>query len=341
MNFILGLYALLTTLYPTAYRANFREEMLDVFQEALAEAVSRGSTQVWCLLLRELRDLPGALMRSHVEVIMTGQNVEKPTPWRGVLVGVIPFFIGGLYLILGEIPHEWTALENSNLAQIVDTWRALSLWALLLVPPVVFAVAWIKSFPRWSYPFISLGTLMALYIMVASTPGLTFFGYPTFGREMWGWRALVPFALAALAALLILRSAAPLITFFRQMIEDWTLVTYSMFGILPLFVSIAFDEMDRLYSLYFMVFLTLVMLVFCVAYLRSRSQQSRVVALVFGVGLVLLITSVGTKLYWSERSWIALLPTIPGTMVLVLVFFSPGILRAIIRRLDRKESPVS
>jgi hypothetical protein len=341
MNLILNLYTLLIALYPAVYRANFQEEMRAVFQEALVEAVSQGSSQVRRLLLRELRDLPGALVRAHVEVIMSGQNVEMPTPWREVLAGVIPFFIGGMYLIAGEIPHEWTALENSNLGQIVDTWRAVSLWALILVPPVAFAIAWIKSFPRWSYPFISLGTLIALYIMIASTPGLSFFGYPTFGREMWGWRALMPFMLATLVALLISRSVAPLVTLIRQVFEDWTLMTYSLFGMLPLFVSIAFDEMDRLYSLYFMVFLALVMLVFCVVYLRSRSQQMRVLALVLGVGLVMLTTSVGTKLYWSDGRWLDLLTMIPGTIVFMLVFFSPGILRAIIRRLDRKESPVS
>jgi hypothetical protein len=45
-----------------------------------------------------------------------------------------------------------------------------------------------------------------------------------------------------------------------------------MFGSTPLLIGIGFDEVDRLYSLYFMAVLTLLMCGATLAYLRSTSQ---------------------------------------------------------------------
>ena len=80
-----------------------------------------------------------------------------------------------------------------------------------------------------------------------------------FGRELWGWRAWVPLAVVAVISLLITQSLRPLRKFFTNIWEDWTLLTFGLFGSMPLVIAVVFDEMDRLYSLYFMVILTLLM----------------------------------------------------------------------------------
>ena len=45
--------------------------------------------------------------------------------------------------------------------------------------------------------------------------------------------------------------------FFFNISADWTLLTFGIFGFIPLLIAMIFDEMDRLYSLYFMIVLTL------------------------------------------------------------------------------------
>ncbi len=63
----------------------------------------------------------------------------------------------------------------------------------------------------------------------------------------------------AAITLLITRSLRPFLRLFTNIWEDWTLLTFGMFGFMPLLIGVGFDEVDRLYSLRFMVALTLLM----------------------------------------------------------------------------------
>jgi hypothetical protein len=126
-------------------------------------------------------------------------------------------------------------------------------WILLLLPPSGVAIGWVRNFPRWSYPYAGLAVLAGMYMANASSPGVSLFGIPVFGRELWGWRALVPLLLACGTSLLVTRSFRPLYVLFDRAARDLTLVTYGMFGGLPLWVFVSFDEMDRRYSLSWMV----------------------------------------------------------------------------------------
>ena len=54
------LYAALLRLYPRSFRAEFGAEMRAVFAEAVVGAAGRGWASLVGLLLRELRDWPGA-----------------------------------------------------------------------------------------------------------------------------------------------------------------------------------------------------------------------------------------------------------------------------------------
>ena len=92
-----------------------------------------------------------------------------------------------------------------------------------------------------------------------ATPGLRIFNY-TFGRnDYWGWRAWIPLMAMVAIGFLITRSLRPVLRLFTNVWRDWTLLTFGMFGSMPLLVMISFDEVDNLYSLPFMVVLTLIM----------------------------------------------------------------------------------
>jgi hypothetical protein len=168
---------------------------------------------------------------------------NPPENWPGVAAGLAIFLIADLMLILNEIP---LAAQPASWAW---TLRILSIWGMILVPAVGFTIGWIKSFPRWTYPYVPLAVFFSLYIANASTPGFTFFGYPTFGRQLWGLRAFIPLLLGGLIAWLVTRSFKPLKRFFTQIGEDWTLGSYALSGTLPLVIFIAYDEMDQAYSL--------------------------------------------------------------------------------------------
>jgi hypothetical protein len=324
MDFILGLYATVTILYPPAYRARFRQEMLDVFQEALLEAENCGRKQVWWLIWRELRDLPGVLVRAHMEFIMAEQTVEKPTPWREVVLGAFLFLAGGLYLIWNEIPHDWFggALSNRE-ASVQPTMMAVFIGIHLLLPAAGLCLGYLKGFPRWSYPYVGTLFVMSLYMSVLSTPGLYIFNAEVFGGRRWGLGAFLPLLVALLIAIWVTRSLKPFIQLFSNAWEDWTVLTFAIFGFTPLLISIAFDEIDRLYSLYFMVFLTVVMLVTVVLYLRSTVLWQRATILLTSVGVVIAKNVAVPALYWQQSGVADVIYKVVLSMFALTFFFSP------------------
>ncbi|MBI4769042.1 MAG: hypothetical protein HY784_01160 [Chloroflexi bacterium] len=129
-----------------------------------------------------------------------------------------------------------------------------------------------------------------------ATPGMVLFGTPMFGRELWGWRAWIPLLVAAPIALAVTRPSRPLARLATNIGQDWTLLTFGMFAVMPLLVAIGFDEMDRLTSLYFMVPLALLMTGVALVHMRSRQPRGRIMALAIGI-----LTARSAPL-WGRRS---------------------------------------
>jgi hypothetical protein len=252
---------------------------------------------------------------------------NPPETWPGVAAGLAIYLVACLVLIVSELPR---GIQAPALSQTLTN---LGFWCFILAPATGVAIGWIMGFPRWSYPYAPLAALQSLYFSVVSTPGLTFLGYPTFGRELWGWRAFLPLLLGGSIAWLVTRSFQPLGRFFTQMRQDWTLATYALSGTLPLVIFIAYDEMDRVYSLRDMILLSILMLGMALIYLRSRSKRQRGLTLAIGIPLILGFTAISTTAYW-----LSLGPGnvyIPGmliwTVVLITFYLSPGIFSAWMR----------
>jgi hypothetical protein len=248
------------------------------------------------------------------------QDRESPTSWIATLVGVAFFLILGLDLILGEIPNEWGV--PSWLAGL----RSTLLLSSFVFPVIILGVGWVKGFPRWSYPYVGFVLLVSLYMMQVATPGLRILNY-TFGRnDLWGWRSWIPFLVMAAIVLLITHSLRPLSKLFTNIWGDWTLLTFGMFGFTPLLIGIGFDEVDRLYSLRFMVALTLLTSGTALAYLRSTRWWQRVLVLLVGIILTVTIVTVAPAVYWSEHGWVNVQGTLMVGAIVVAVMLSPGLI---------------
>jgi len=236
------------------------------------------------------------------------------TSWQAALAGTALFVLWGLVLVSGEIPHEWA----------VPPWFSVVVRMLfagtIVLPPLGLCLGWIKGFPRWSYPYVGHVLVFSLYMVNVATPGFLF------GREVWGWRAWIPFALAAGIALLATRSLRPLWRFFTNIWRDWTLLTYAMSGFLPLLVGIGFDEVDQLYSLYFMVLLAVVMAGMAWVYMRAAQHRQRVLALWVGIVSTIAVTAVAPTLYWQQHGWVLPRQVALWAAAVVLFMFSPALI---------------
>jgi hypothetical protein len=235
-------------------------------------------------------------------------EIKPQTSRLAILAGTIFFMLWGLNLIAGEFPHEWNVPE-----WVPGVFFVSAVFAL----PIGMCIGWIQGFPRWSYPYVGHVLVFSLYMTNVSTPGFLF------GRDLWGWRAWIPLMLIAVIALAVTRSFQTIIKFFMNIWNDWTLLTFGMFGFMPLLVAISFDEMDGLFSLYFMVIVTLVMVGTAWSYLRADGQRGRVIALLAGILLTTVIAVLAPTVYWQRNGWVDLTGmTVMGGIV-VLVMFSP------------------
>ena len=239
---------------------------------------------------------------------------EKSTSWTTTLVAVIPFIYLGLVLIFSELPHEW----------MIPSW-ARSLGNYLLIGtiaflPIGFCIGWIQGFPRWSYPYVGQFLLFSLYMMRQPTPGVLF------GKGLLRWRAWIPLLVIAVLSLLVTRSFYSLKRFLINISADWTVLTFGMFGFMPLLIAIIYDEMDRLYSLYFMVVLTLLMVVTVIVYMQSSNHKKRVSALVVGIFLTTTIAVSGPAWFWFNQMKATFWPVVIAGIVIYLIMFSPALI---------------
>lgn len=256
---------------------------------------------------------------------------EQAGSWGAALAAAALFLLLGLGLILQEIPHSWPV--PGWLAQFG---RALLLAGIVL-PSIGVGIGWVKGFPRWSYPYVGQTVLMSWYMMNAATPGLRVFNY-TFGRrDLWGWRAWIPLLVVAVAALLITRSRRPLARLFSQVWADWTLATFALYGVMPLLVAASFDEMDRLYSLPFMVGLTGVMAGTALIYVRCARPRLRALALAAGVVVSVAAAVAGPAVYWFGRGFVNVGGSVVAGVVVIAVFLAPALVGLLHRALGPRQ----
>jgi hypothetical protein len=253
---------------------------------------------------------------------MNGKQINSRSE---TLAAIALFVLCGLGLIFNELPYEW---PPPNWVRLII--RFLFVGRLVLLP-IGLCIGWIKSFPRWSYPYVAHVLFFSLIMMNTATPGFLF------GRELWGWRALVPLAVVVVISLLITQAFRPLRKFFTNIWEDWTLLTFGLFGSMPLLITIAFDEMDRLFSLYFMVILTFLMVGTVFIYMQKPTHRERIVVLLIGILMIITLAMAVPTIYWHNHGDTNIIPAVVVGIVIYLIFFSPALI-SLIPRSKRKIS---
>ena len=97
-----------------------------------------------------------------------------------------------------------------------------------------------------------------------------------------------------------------------------------MFGWLPLLIEVSFDEIDNLYTFYFVVTLNILIILAAYAYMRSSKDWQSVAALAVGIVIPVVIASIGSTLYWLENGWVDPAGVTRIAFYIVIVMFSPA-----------------
>ncbi len=251
------------------------------------------------------------------------QDEHERGSWAETLAGIAPFLIIGLATIIIEWPTDVISLP---------VWSSYLGGGLFLggylVLSVGLGVGWVQGFPRWSYPYAGYVLIFARYMMHVATPGLRIFGHTFQRNELWGWRSWIPFLVVAVIALAITRSLRPLFRLVTGVWKDWTRLSFGLYGMMPLAVPIALDEVDNSYQLPYMLLLTLILVEGALAYMRSTRTWQRALALLVGTASAVAVMAVGTVVYWKGPGdgWVNVGKTLIHGGYVVAVVFAPALL---------------
>jgi hypothetical protein len=284
----LRLYAVLLRLYPRAFRAEFEDEMQTVFAEALTQTAEGHALGPF--VLRELRDMLPALARAHWHAWATkwasGMNrfraaasaADLPPPppdgrsswWQaglelGLFLAAGLALIGVTYLVPARAPAGW----QHDLAALGR--------AIVPVTLPVTLIGLARALPRWAYP--SIGLLVSFYALAAIQSGLgLFLGV-----------MLLAAILLALLAFLTDAQLSPLPTPVRRVGQslslDWTRLSLSMYGAMPLAIIHAFDDAQTNLRTPYLAVSVVAMIGGALCYSRSRTSAAQIGALLGGASL--------------------------------------------------------
>jgi hypothetical protein len=254
---------------------------------------------------------------------MQAVQTEKPSTWLETLAGMLAFLQFPLIYGLGMFIFPQYP-DDSWLIALARAMVFLSTWFIILL--LGFAIGWWKGFPRWCYPYVASSILGSFYLANASTPGMNLFGFQVFGREVWGPRACIPALLMIGIMLLVTRSFKSLAPLFTNAWEDWTRVTFALFGQMPLINFIVFDEVPDRYTTPFQVALVIITMLAAAAYLRSTSTIGRVLSLFAGFGLCVAIDAIAPTLYWLDHGGADIASMVTFAIFFMVIVFLPAII---------------
>jgi len=140
-----------------------------------------------------------------------------------VLLAVFPFIPHSIGVAIYRYAHNWEA----------GAW--VSYGSLLLMVAILIA-AWVKDFPRWSYPYAFLILAAFLAVLVSHDSDMSFGENLVFKLEVLG-----PFTLLFTSVWLFTRHLRPLPHFFRHMRQDGTLFSLCIYSLLPYLIYSIFS----------------------------------------------------------------------------------------------------
>jgi len=297
---LVRIYARLLSLYPRQYRADYGEELQTVFSLVVNEAAQQGRFSVIRLGWRELRDLPGAVIREYLrEGRKRKMETSTITPagdgrssWGETLAGLWPFLLGPVSVIVEYLTMPaWF--------QYSETPKYLSI-VFVLSMLVGLGVGWAKGWPRWSYPYLGFAMVVGGLAIGGTVSSMVF----TVGPE-WPVLPQVLIAVGAFGLIvgiltLIARAWRPLHSLYRGIRQDWTRLSFGLFtGMLVLFGGGGIDhDEDPIFTLN--VFMpSLIVLVGALVYLRSTTKVQRILALLASLTLAVAVRVVGGKIFYG------------------------------------------
>lgn len=329
------LYAVLLKLYPRSYQVEYGHELQAVFSLALDDEARQGGFSAVWIGLRELRDLPGAIIlehsrerRKHKMGTERASRLDfEPGSWRETLAALAPFLLGVFsaslaYLRLNSFDPQWA-----------EAAIALSMMGSL---GALIVIGLVRGFPRWFLPYLGVAlSFLSVYVVAGPASRLiNVFAVPT---EPWLFRQVLHegvfwtgLLVTGLLVVVATRTLRPLRPFYWRLRRDWTLLSFILYGATLFALLLTFDDYqnEELYKIAALLFLA----AGAWFYLQSAHSRQRLLALFVGLTLAMAVAAAGKAILYSSPDWPTLrlftwqteaMSTVITWAWLVLVIFAP------------------
>lgn len=240
-------------------------------------------------------------------------------------------------LLLG-IPVYVLMNGNAVTLSVSPGLKQVLIAGLLLVVLALFVTGALKRFPRWSLPAAGFVLAFLAYVsragwMEQQLPWLNRSWLTTLiGYQMHIWILLL---LTVLAVLLLAKVWRPLRSFYARVYQDWTLLSFELYGATLLALFFTFD--DYLHEEIFVAVASVFLAAGAMAYLYCNRPATRTLALFAGFTLAMLVAAIGkgylaATLAWPYPGWSTNWQTEVLTTVftwggLSAIIFSPVLLK--------------
>lgn len=292
--------------FPKNLRQEFGDELEEVLSERMFDAAALGWLPLLRLALHELLQLPGLHAREKASKLFWGgitmskpsifDDLKEPTPWGWAVLGLIPFLFGPLGMLVQQVFWRNASAGVPTAGPFAVQVIGYIYLALILAISAVLVAAWVNGFPVWSYSIIVIFLLFSLYMTNVAMPGLTLFGHVFRSNELMGLLAWIPLGLVILTALILTRKdiSRPFTQGLNGLREDFTRVSFGLFGLTPFIMWIMFDEVHGEEP--FLLVANLLLAGCALAYLRARRVAVGVGAML--AGMLLAYSATGLYLWW-------------------------------------------
>jgi len=222
---------------------------------------------------------------------------HKPEHRYETILGLLPFLVIGLANLLLSAP---ISIENMPVTQTLGMIFILGGYLVMLYS---LLRGWLLGFPRWVYPYLVYAVVFSFFLANASTPGLTIFGVPLFGRELWGWRAYVPLGIVALLALIFSRPPwANLVRLAKRVWNDWTQLSFGLYGLMMMATLVSMDEVERSFRFPPTLLAVLLVILGAYGYMRLGKSWQRMAALLACAGVSIVVMLASADYFWQTHA---------------------------------------
>ena len=343
MSLIHRVYAALLHLYPREFRDEFGGEMEAVFAEGLADAAIGGPPAIAHMLVREMADWPGAILREHWQArraMETGTDCTSEferTTWSGKLGAVVPLMLVPIVSFLGTTVPDWLG------------------YCLLTFLTLPFIIGLLKGIPRWSLPYLGVFASLASFLLAPNFPFVL--KRITTVTEPWVFRLVIqqgfPWVVLLLLTIFFVLTTIvlpPLRPVHVRIRHDWTLLSFGLYGAMVLGQVLTFEDYPHVGRGFYEILCSLILAVGAWTYLRSDRGLQRALVLFASITLAMTVATIGKALLITGPEWFfpraendwhgeAISTVIDGVWMVIVILIVPALVN-LLPRTSHARQPV-